>query len=280
MKFSKNINISSIGKALILCTAVTFMSCNDDDTQTISKKNNLVWEDDFNVDGAPDASKWTLDIGTGSPALQGWGNNELQYYTDREENVHVENGYLVINARKEAYQGANYTSARLNTKGKFDTEYGRIEARMRLPYGQGLWPAFWMLGEAYDPSTPDVWPNCGEIDIMENRGQEPNKITGSVHGPGYSAADAVHKDYTLQNDRFDTGFHVFGIEWGKNYINYYVDGDLYNQIKPEDVPGEWVFNQPFFLLINLAVGGNYVGNPNETTEFPQTLLVDYVRVYN
>jgi Beta-glucanase/Beta-glucan synthetase len=139
-----------------------------------------------------------------------------------------------------------------------------------------MWPAFWMLGNDCDTN---IWPNCGEIDIMENRGQEPTKIAGSVHGPGYSAGMAVTKEYELMHSRFDNEFHVFGIEWGEDYINYYVDGDLYNQIKKEDVPGEWVFNKPFFIILNLAVGGNYVGSPNAETKFPQTMLVDYVRVY-
>ncbi|MEL6484648.1 MAG: glycoside hydrolase family 16 protein, partial [Bacteroidota bacterium] len=139
-----------------------------------------------------------------------------------------------------------------------------------------IWPAFWMLGADIDDNP---WPGAGEIDIMEYRGQEPTVLIGSVHGPGYSGGEAVSKEYVLENDRFDTGFHVFGIEWGPNYINYYVDDVLYNQITPEDVPGQWVFNKPFYILVNLAVGGTFVGPPNAQTEFPQTLIVDYVRVY-
>jgi beta-glucanase (GH16 family) len=230
-------------------------------------------QDEFDVDGTPNSTIWGYDIGTGS---NGWGNNELQYYTDRPENVTVQNGYLVITARKESYQGSSYTSARLLTKGKFEQAYGRFEARIRLPWGQGMWPAFWMLGADIDTNP---WPGAGEIDIMEFRGQEPTVVLGTVHGPGYSAGESISKSYTLPNDRFDTGFHVFGIEWTPNYINYYVDDVLYNQITPADVPGEWVFNKPFFILINLAVGGTFVGSPNSETVFPQTMLVDYVRVY-
>ena len=144
-------------------------------------------------------------------------------------------------------------------------------------WGQGLWPAFWLLGENIDQAG---WPLCGEIDIMEYRGQIPTIVNGTVHGPGYFAGEAVTKSYELQNDRFDTGFHVFGIEWGEDYINYYVDDVLYNQITPDDVNGEWVFDQPFYLLLNVAIGGNYVGAPNEKTLFPQTMYVDWVKVYN
>ena len=147
---------------------------------------------------------------------------------------------------------------------------------MQLPWGQGMWPAFWLLGSNID----DVgWPNCGEIDIMENRGSEPTLISSAIHGPGYSGGNPILKSYDLEDSRFDNEFHIFGIEWGPEYINFYVDDVLYNQITPNDAPGIWVFDQPFFIIINLAVGGNYGGPPNADTVFPQTLLVDYVRVY-
>ena len=263
----------------ILSTIFAFLGCDLDETQTVTTFKNLVAEDNFDVDGAPNPDIWSYEIGDGTAqGIPGWGNNELQFYTDREENVKVENGFLLITARQEQFNGAGYTSARLITKGKLETQYGRVEARIRLPYGQGMWPAFWMLGD--DNNGTEIWPNIGEIDIMENRGQEPTKIVGSVHGPGYSGGNAVSKDYELENDRFDTGFHVFGIEWGPNYINYYVDDVLYNQITPNDVPGEWVFNRPFYIILNLAVGGDFVGSPNAQTVFPQTMLVDYVRIYN
>ncbi|MCJ7467900.1 MAG: glycoside hydrolase family 16 protein [Maribacter sp.] len=247
--------------------------CATDETQTVARLTELVMQDEFETDGAPNTSVWGYDIGTGT---NGWGNNELQYYTDRAKNVIVENGVLLITADQESFQGSAYTSARLMTKGLFEQMYGRFEARIRLPHGQGMWPAFWLLG-ANDDQAP--WPQIGEIDIMENRGQEPTLISGTVHGPGYSAGESITKSYTLVNDRFDTGFHIFGIEWGPEYINFYVDDVLYNQITPTDVPGEWVFDHPFYLIINLAVGGTYVGSPNSETTFPQTMLVDYVRVY-
>lgn len=265
----------------IMCCAllIVCLGCESDSTQIVTNFDNLVLEDNFDVEGAPDPEIWTFDIGTGEDqGLDRWGNNELQYYTSREENVKVENGYLLITAIKEDFQGSSYTSARLKTEGLFQQKYGRFEARIRLPYGSGMWPAFWMLGD--DNDGADVWPQIGEIDIMENRGQEPTLITGSVHGPGYSAGEAVSKEFEFENERVDTSFHVYGVEWGPNYINYYVDDVLYNQITPEDVPGDWVFNdRPFYMLINLAVGGAFVGNPDEETVFPQTMLVDYVRVY-
>ncbi len=264
--------LSLCKRFVLFSILLTALSCSDDE-QTVTTFNQLVTQDEFETEGAPNPELWGYDIGTGS---NGWGNNELQYYTDRTENVTVQNGYLIITAIKESYKGSGYTSARLLTKNKFDQAYGRFEARMRLPWGQGIWPAFWMLGADID-SNP--WPAAGEIDIMEFRGQEPTIVLGSVHGPGYSGGEAITKSYTLKNDRFDTGFHVFGIEWGPDYINYYVDNVLYNQITPEDVPGEWVFNKPFYILVNLAVGGSFVGSPNSETVFPQTMLVDYVRVY-
>lgn len=248
-------------------------SCSTDEKQTVVTKTQLIMSEEFDVNGAPNPNLWGYNIGTGT---NGWGNNELEYYTDRPENVVVENGMLKITAINELYMGSSYTSARILTKGKFEQKYGRIEARIKLPWGKGLWPAFWMLGANSDSVT---WPQCGEIDIMEYLGNNPTTVFGTVHGPGYSAGSAITKNFSLTNDRFDTDFHVFGIEWDKDYINYYVDDVLYNQITPDDVTGEWVFNQPFYIILNMAVGGNYPGSPNSETDFPQTMLVDYVRVY-
>jgi beta-glucanase (GH16 family) len=263
-----------ISKSIFVAAfALMGWGCSSDDTQTVVNFTELTLEEEFDTDGAPNSAVWSYDIGTGQ---NGWGNNELQYYTDRPKNVTVTNGFLLITADREDFQGSRYTSARLLTKDKFEQKYGRFEARIRLPYGQGIWPAFWMLGANSDTV---IWPECGEIDIMEYRGQDPTVTIGSVHGPGYSAGEAISKEYDLVNDRFDTGFHIFGIEWGPDYINYYVDDVLYNQITPEDVPGEWVFDQPFYILMNVAVGGSFVGLPNDETPFPQTMVVDYVRVY-
>ena len=258
---------------LLLSAVLGFTNCSTNEKQTVANFTELVMQDEFNTDGVLDNTIWSYDIGRGT---NGWGNNELQYYTDRPENLTVQNGMLIITARKESYEGASYTSARIVTKAKFEQKYGRFEARIRLPWGQGMWPAFWLLGNNIDDVS---WPNCGEIDVMEYRGQNPTEILGTLHGPGYSGANSISKSYVLQNDRFDTGFHVFGIEWGPDYINFYVDDVLYNQLTPSDVTGEWVYNHPFYILINLAVGGDFVGAPSSSTVFPQTMLIDYVRVY-
>lgn len=261
--------------SLLFVMLLMSSGCETDDVQTVATFTNLIMADEFDTEGAPNPSLWTYDIGRG-PNGDGWGNQELQYYTDRTENVKVDNGLLLITALEESFEGASYTSARLVTRGLFEQAYGRFEARIRLPYGKGLWPAFWLLGNDCDQN---IWPQCGEIDIMEYLGDSPTVSFGSVHGPGYSAGEAETKEYELENDRFDTGFHVFGIEWAPDYINYYVDGDLYNQITPDDVPGEWVFDHPFYIILNVAVGGSFPGSPNADTTFPQTMLVDYVRVY-
>lgn len=260
--------------SFVLVAFLVISSCTTDETQTVAKFTNLIMQDEFDVEGAPNSEIWSYNIGTGD---NGWGNNELQYYTDRSENVTVQNGVLLITARKEDFNGSSYTSARLLTKGKFEQQYGRFEARIRLPFGQGIWPAFWLLGD--DNNGTEIWPNIGEIDVMEYLGNEPTKMFGTVHGPGYSGGESVSKSYVLDGDRFDTGFHIFGVEWGPDYINFYVDDKLYNQITPADVPGEWVFNRPFFIILNVAVGGQLPGAPDDETRFPQTMLVDYVRVY-
>ena len=262
---------------LLISVALGFLGCKDDNA-TIKRNYQLVWEDDFNGSAgeSPDPAKWTYDIGIG-PGNDGWGNQELQYYTDRPENAALDGaGNLQITARSESFAGRAFTSARMNTKGIFAQAYGRFEARMKMPWGPGIWPAFWMLGANIDEVS---WPQCGEIDIMEYRGQEPNLVHGSLHGPGYSGGAAITKSFGFSNDRFDVDFHVFAIEWGEDYIDYYVDDNLYQRIVPEDVSGEWVYQQPFFIILNVAVGGNYVGFPTPQTSFPQTMLVDYVKVF-
>lgn len=266
-----------IKNALPLLAICLWGACKDDNG-LVERNYQLVWEDDFSGPAgvSPDATKWTYDIGIG-PGNDGWGNQELQYYTDRPENVSLDGaGNLAITARSENFSGRGFTSARILTKGLFSQAYGRFEARIKMPWGPGLWPAFWMLGDNIDQVS---WPQCGEIDIMEYRGQEPTLVHGSVHGPGYSGGAAVTKSYALTQSRFDVDFHVFAVEWGENYIDYYVDDALYQRIQPENCNGEWVFNQPFFLILNIAVGGNFVGFPTPQTLFPQTMLVDYVKVY-
>ena len=219
---TKIFNCNPIYKIGNACLFMSFLltistSCNTDETQTVTTFNELVMADEFDTDGAPNPAIWGYNIGTGE---NGWGNGEFQYYTDRAENVTVQNGVLIITAKEESFQGSNYTSARLITKGKFEQTYGRFEARMWLPWGQGIWPAFWLLGD--DSNGTEVWPQIGEIDIMEYVGDEPTRMFGTVHGPGYSGGQSISKSYVLANGRFDTGFHIFGIERGPNYINYYV----------------------------------------------------------
>ncbi len=268
---------------------------------------NLVWSDEFNgPDGSPpDPKKWTYDIGVGG---DGWGNHELEYYTNSPRNISIRNGMLVITAVKGKYTGPgvapkdpsggqgsasragpthvtnevtrDYTSARIKTQGLFAQTYGRVEARIRIPRGQGMWPAFWMLGADIDKTG---WPGCGEIDIMENIGKEPSKIHGSIHGPGPSGSgtDDMTATFTLPGRRFSDAFHVFAVEWEPRVIRFYVDNHLYETATPGGMPHGtgWVFDHPFFLLLNLAVGGDWPGSPDESTHFPQQMLVDYVRVY-
>ena len=257
---------------LMIAVALIFAACSSS-TGPDETNWQLVWEDNFDgpANQLPDSTRWGFDIGTD------WGNAQLEYDTDRAENASLDgNGNLAIVARAESFQGRNYTSARMTTKDLFEPTYGRFEARMQLPWGQGLWPAFWLLGANIDEVG---WPDCGEIDIMEYRGQEPSRVHGSLHGPGYSGGQPVTESYDIPNDRFDTGFHVFAVEWGPEEIRWYVDDTLYQTVRSDEVPGNWVYDHSFYIILNLAVGGNYVGPPDGSTVFPQTLLVDYVRVY-
>jgi beta-glucanase (GH16 family) len=236
----------------------------------------LVWADEFNQpDGSsPDPAKWAYDTGA-----SGWGNNELECYTTRTNNARIERGQLVIEAHKENHMGSSYTSARLKTLGKASWAHGRIEARIQLPRGQGIWPAFWMLGTNI---TSVGWPACGEIDIMENVGREPKSIHGTVHGPGYSGSGGIGGAYSLPDGgTFADGFHVYAIEWTTNQIKWFVDEQPYFSVTPASLPAgkAWVFSQSEFLLLNLAVGGNWPGKPDSTTTFPQRMTVDYVPVY-
>ena len=241
----------------------------------------VTWSDEFNgPDGSlPDPNKWTVESGG-----YGWGNDELECYTPRAQNARIEKGSLVIEADKENLTCADgarraYTSARLKTQGHFSQKYGRFEARIRVPSGKGMWPAFWMLGDDFSTAG---WPACGEIDIMENAGgSEPAIIHGSLHGPGYIEAKSLTATYTLPKGAFSDDFHVFAIEWAPRVVRFFVDGQLYSTRTPANVPAgkRWVYDQPFFILVNLAVGGSMPGNPDDSTVFPQRMLVDYVRVY-
>jgi beta-glucanase (GH16 family) len=265
-----------------LLTAVLYASLFASVVSVKAQQRVLLWSDEFDgpAQSSPDPAKWSFDIG-GS----GWGNNELEYYTSRTKNAFLDgSGRLVIQAFKETYTGPdnvtrNYTSARLSTKGKSTHKFGRIEARIKLPFGQGIWPAFWMLGADIGSVG---WPNCGEIDIMEAIGREPSRNHGSLHGPGYFHENPLTGIYTLPDRRrFSDDFHVFAIEWEPTVIRFFVDGKQYQTKSASDVPAgsRWVFDHPYFILLNVAVGGNWPGSPDSTTTWPQRMLVDYVRVY-
>lgn len=235
----------------------------------------LAWSDEFDgaAGEAPDPAVWSFDVGGG-----GFGNNQLEYNTDRAENAALDGaGNLAIVARREAYEGNAYTSARMKTQGAVEVQYGRIEARISLPEGQGIWPAFWMLGANFQTVG---WPQCGEIDIMEYRGQDPAIVLGTAHGPGYSAAQGI-SERTAVSGGAAGSFHVYAVEWEPEAIRWYVDGVEYHSLGPGDLPAgaRWVFDQPFFMILNVAVGGSFVGSPDASTRFPQAMLVDWVRVY-
>lgn len=251
----------------------------------------LVWSDEF--DGQQlDRTKWDFDRGG-----RGWGNNELEFYTDRPENAFVRDGMLHIQANKEAYKGAQYTSARLKTRNLFAKKYGRFEFRAKLPSGKGLWPALWLMPQQ---SKYGGWPASGEIDVMEARGQEPNKVLGTLHyGSRPPANTHTGMDYILPDKGTIADFHVYALEWEPGEIRWYVDEQLYqrqnfwwsssatdgrrgaapaneSQLNPWPAP----FDHPFYLIVNLAVGGQFLGNPDATTQFPAEMALDYVRVYD
>jgi beta-glucanase (GH16 family) len=248
------------------------------DIQTGKYGWKLVWNDEF--DGTDiDLSKWDYHIDG-----HGWGNNEWQYYTNNSNNSFLQDGKLIIKAIKEEYEGSSYTSAKLVTQGLAEWTYGRFEIRAKLPIGQGMWPAFWMMPN--DLEKYGDWPACGEIDIMEYLGQEPNKVYGTLHmgNPHYY----IGGDIVLENGTFHDDFHVFAVEWTPTELRWYVDDNMYYSMtdwytretsNDEKVPSPAPFDRPFFMQLNLAVGGNWPGYPDETTVFPQTFEIDYVRVY-
>ncbi|HXY23305.1 MAG TPA: glycoside hydrolase family 16 protein [Candidatus Acidoferrum sp.] len=270
---------------VLLAIAISLLSCGGGSTLQPPPPVSgwtLVWSDEFSgANGsAPDPTKWTYDTGG-----KGWGNNELECYTNQPQNVQVQGGYLVITALQQSItcsDGAqnNYTSARIKTQGLFSQAYGRFEARIQIPKGQGMWPAFWMLG---DNITSVGWPTCGEIDIMENIGKEPGTVHGSMHGPSTTGptSDASAAFSLPSGQDFADDFHIYAVEWSPGTVSFYVDSNLYETVTQSQWPagGTWVFDHPFFIILNVAVGGNWPGSPDNTTQFPQQMLVDYVRVY-
>ena len=236
----------------------------------------LVWSDEFDGDSI-DRANWAFDIGG-----WGWGNGEAQHYTDRPENARLENGLLVIELRQERYEDSYYTSARLLTQGLQEFQYGRIEARIKVPKGAGTWPAFWMLGAGFEHHAEDPakrWPNVGEIDIMEYVGREPDLVLGTLHGPGYAGAGSLSRwnrqDYEIGDD-----WHTFAVDWNADRIQWFYDGEMYYELGPANLGNrEWVFDQPFFMILNLALGGTLGGNIAADLQFPIHYYVDWVRVY-
>jgi beta-glucanase (GH16 family) len=262
---------------LLLAAGIT---CSAQSPTTPNPNWRLTWSDEFNGPNgsSPDPAKWVRETGG-----KGFGNNELETYTNRLINAHLEDGHLVITARKEDLTGPDgiprhYTSARLNTFGHFSQAYGRFEASIQLPTGKGIWPAFWLLGDDID-ITP--WPKSGEIDTIENIG-DPTTIFSTIHGPGYSGDKGISAKFPLPTgESVATGYHLYAVEWSPNDIKFFFDDHLIVERTPADLPPNthWVYDHPFFILLNLAVGGDWPGSPDQTTTFPQQMLVDYVRVY-
>lgn len=236
----------------------------------------LVWSDEFDGETI-DRSNWTYDIGG-----WGWGNGEAQYYTDRTENARLQDGLLVIELRQEQFEDSYYTSARLKSQGLREFQYGRIESRIKVPKGGGTWPAFWMLGSGFEQDAPDPehqWPNVGEIDIMEYVGRKPDLVIGTVHGPGYAGVGGKSQ-WNRQEFEIGDDFHTFAVDWDAQGIRWFFDGEMYFEVGPEDlVEREWVFDRPFFIVLNLALGGTLGGNISLDLEFPVEYYVDYVRAY-
>ena len=244
-----------------------------------SAYKKLVWSDEFTKTGLPDSTKWGYDKGRGCPQNCGWGNHELQYYTwNRSENARIENGNLIIEARKEKFEDCNYTSARLVTRNKGDWKYGRMEIRAKLPAGTGMWPAIWMLPTQWKYGG---WPTSGEIDIMENVGYWPDTVIGTVHTDAYNGMKGTQKTKGVQRKDISSAFHVYAIEWNADSIAFFVDNEKYH-VFANDKSGVagWPFDQDFHLLLNVAVGGDWGGKfgVNDAI-FPQQMQVDYVRVY-
>ncbi|MDF2188021.1 family 16 glycosylhydrolase [Paraflavitalea sp. CAU 1676] len=236
----------------------------------------LAWKDDF--DGpALNTTIWSHQNGDGCPNVCGWGNNELEYYTDRAENLYFQNGKLIIEARPESFQGKGYTSSKIITQGKKPIKFGRIDIRAILPKGKGIWPAFWLMP---DKSVFGGWPKSGEIDLMEVVGHEPAKTHGTLHfGPGPGSTQ-ISRNWSLPAKTFNDEFHVFSLEWKQDQIQWLVDGQVFSTVTKADLgANNYPFNEEFFVIFNLAVGGNWPGSPDANTYFPQWLIVDYIRVY-
>jgi beta-glucanase (GH16 family) len=275
--------------ALLACTGNTPSTVSTPSTPTpLATTWTQVWSDEFDgpTGARIDSTKWGYDRGDGcNQGNCGWGNNEKEYYSDASENIALNGqGQLMIVARRAAadlscyYGPCRYTSAKITTRGKVLASPGRVEARIKLSAGQGLWPAFWMLGYG-TPGLP--WPACGELDIMENKGSEPSITSSAVHGPGYSGATPFAHRQSLAPGSATEAFHVFAVEWDSLQVRFFVDDIVHYAVTRVEVEryGKSILNQPFFLILNLAVGGHFDGDPQSDAIFPATMLVDYVHVY-
>lgn len=236
---------------------------------------NLVWADEFNG-SALNTSDWNFEVGDGCPNVCGWGNNELEWYTNGN-NLYLQRGKLIIEARAESVGGKNYTSSRITTQNKKTFQYGRIDIRAKTPVGRGIWPALWMLGSNINTVS---WPACGEMDIMELLGQEPQIVHATVHFATPGGPRNISKSVTKAGGTFSDEFHVYSLVWEEDRMRFYVDDQLINDVSKSNInPNNYPFNAPFFFIFNIAVGGNWPGSPDATTVFPQWMFVDYVRVF-
>ncbi|XOV92238.1 MAG: family 16 glycosylhydrolase [Bacteroidota bacterium] len=247
--------------------------------QCTPNQPELIWSDEFEINGAPNPNNWSFRIGDGCDLGKcGWGNNEAQYYTDRLENARVEDGMLIIEAKKDTLGNKSYSSARMVTQYKKDWKYGRVEVRAMLPSGKGTWPAIWMKSTN---NTYGGWPESGEIDIMEHVGYDPLLIHGTVHTEAFNHIKKTQKGAEIEVPDSESTFHVYAIEWFEDQIDFFVDDTKYHTFKNENKSWEeWPFDQEFFLILNIAVGGNWGGRQGiDESIFPQKMVVDYVRVY-
>ncbi len=279
----------NLGSRLALAVCSSFAcACSTSVVSTPTTTWVQVWSDDFDgpAGSRVDATKWNYETADGCPqGICGWGNNEKEYYTDAADNIALNgSGQLMIVARTapaglNCYYGpCRYTSGKITTRNKMLAQPGRVVARIKLPAGQGLWPAFWMLGHT-SPTTP--WPDCGEIDIMENKGSQPVTTSSALHGPGYSGQTPFAHAQSLTSGALADDFHTFAVEWDSLVVQFFVDDALHYRVTRNDIEryGRSVLDQPYFVIINLAVGGHFDGDPQSDAILPATMLVDYVRVY-
>lgn len=260
----------------IACLFLLFLSCSPSENTGDRK---LVWSDEFEVGGTPDSSKWDYDLGDGCPDNCGWGNNELQYYTGDPKNVRVADGKLIIEARKDSIGGKGFTSTKLITRGREDWLYGRLEIRARLPRGKGTWPAIWMLPSEWKYGG---WPASGEIDIMEHVGFDPGVIHGTIHTEAYNHMLGTQKEGKITVADAQENYHVYSVDWSEDKMEFFVDDKLYHTVTrdPKDDYKGWPFDQKFYLILNIAVGGNWGGEQGVDPDiWPQQMEIDYVRVY-